>query len=150
LPLDPWSPGDVELGGDLLRLVPEKNANLLWGKTRKGQVSVTMKKTSFSLFPSRAKKIVFDETGSYVLELMDGQRTGLEIARIIGEAKGLGLKQAEASTREFLQTLQRREIITLRWHEEGEGFCRACGTELPSDAEYCPQCGVKRTSSRTA
>jgi len=145
--LDSWSPGDVELEGDLLRLVPKKNSNLLWENTPTGKVSVMMKKTSFPLFQRRAKKIIFDETGSYVLGLVDGQRTGLEIARILGETRGLSLKQAEASTREFLQTLQRREIITLRGREKAEGFCSVCGTELPSDAQYCPQCGVKQTSS---
>jgi len=146
--LHSWSPSDVQRGGDFLRLVPKKNANLLWENTPTGKVSVMMKKkTSFTLFPLRTKKIIFDETGSYVLGLMDGQRTGLEIARILGETRGLSLEQAEASVRDFLRTLQRREIITLREREKGEWFCSACGAELPSDAQYCPLCGVKQTSS---
>jgi hypothetical protein len=70
--LDSWGSGDVELGGDFLRLVPKKNANLLWENTSTGKVSVMKKKTSFTLLPPRAKKLIFDETGSYVLRLIDG------------------------------------------------------------------------------
>lgn len=147
MPLHSWSPSDVQSEGDLLRLVPKKNESLLWEDTPTGTVSVMMEKTPFLLFLSRVKKINFDVTASYVVRLMDGQRTGLEIARILAETRGLSLEQAEASTREFLQTLQRRKIITLQEREKAERFCGACGTGLPSDAQYCPECGVKRTSS---
>jgi len=145
--LNSWDPGGVELGGDFLRLVPKKNANLLWESTPTGKVSVMIKRTSFTLLPLRTKKLIFDETGSYVLRLMDGRRTGLEIARILGETRGLSLEQAEASTREFLKTLHKRAIITLRVREEAERICSACGTVLPFDAQYCPECGIKQTSS---
>lgn len=143
-----WSRSDVELGEDLLSLVPKKNAKLLWGNTDAGEFFVMMKKTSFPPFLRRIKKIIFDETGSYVLELMDGRRTGLEIAHILGETRGMSLEQAEASTRDFLKTLQKREIISLRGRAKAERFCGACGTGLPSDAQYCPQCGVKQISNQ--
>ena len=146
--LHSWGPSDFQLGGDFLRLVPKKNANLLWENTPTGKVSVMMKqKTSFTLLLLRPKKIIFDETGSYVLGLMDGQRTGLEIARILSETRSLNLEQAETSVRDFLRTLQRREIITLREREKTERFCNACGAKLPYDAQYCPLCGVKQTSN---
>lgn len=146
--LHSWSPSDVQLGGDFLRLVPKKNANLFWENTSTGKVSVMMnKKTSFTLLLLRPKKIIFDETGSFVLGLMDGQRTGLEIAHILSETRSLSLEQAEASVRDFLQTLQRREIITLREREKADWFCSVCGAGLPSDAQYCPLCGVKQISS---
>ena len=146
--LHSWSPSDAQLGEEFLRLIPKKNTNLLWENTPTGKVSVMMnKKTSFTLLLLRPKKIIVDETGSFVLGLMDGQRTGLEIARILSETRSLSLEQAEASVRDFLQTLQKREIITLREHEKAEGLCNACGTKLPSDAQYCPLCGIKQISN---
>lgn len=142
------NPDGAELGEDFLSLVPERNANLRWEATPAGEVSVTLKQRgSLPLFPSRAKKIVFDKTGSYVLGLIDGRRTGSEIARILSDTRGLSIDQAEASTREFLQTLQKRGIVTLREQAGAPGLCRLCGAELPAEALYCPQCGVKQNHS---
>jgi hypothetical protein len=133
--------GEGKKEGDLLNLVPERRPDLLWETTPRGEISVTLRQRSLFPFPQRLRKIVFDETGSYVLSLMDGRMTGFEIARILSEARGLGIEQAEASLREFLQTLRRRGIINLRG---GFGHCKACGAELPEEALYCPQCGTRQ------
>ncbi|MBS7609037.1 PqqD family peptide modification chaperone [Candidatus Bathyarchaeota archaeon] len=131
---------------DPLNLIPERRQDLLWETTPTGEVSVTIKQRSLFPIPQRLRKIVFDETGSYVLSLIDGRMTGFEIARILSEAKGLGIEQAEASLREFLKTLQSRGIITLRG---GFGHCKACGADLPEGALYCPQCGTRQASEES-
>lgn len=128
---------------DPLNLVPERRPDLLWETTPTGEVSVTIKQRSLFPIPQRLRKIVFDETGSYVLSLIDGRMTGFEIARILSEVKGMGIEQAQASLREFLQTLQSRGIIILRG---GFDHCKACGAELPEGALYCPQCGTRQAS----
>jgi len=131
------------MSGDILDQVAVRNPDLEWNIEPTGETSVTVKQKGF--FGPKAKKYVFDEIGSYVLRLLDGRRTLREVAQILAYEKNMDIKQAEASLISYINQLQIRGVVKLLPAGGNVKTCRSCGREIPSEAVYCPYCGVKQS-----
>ncbi|MBS7617788.1 PqqD family peptide modification chaperone [Candidatus Bathyarchaeota archaeon] len=131
------------MSGDILDRIAVRNPELEWSVEPTGEISVTIRRKSF-LGP-RAKKYVFDEVGSYVLRLLDGRRTLREVAQILAFEKNMDIKQAELSLVSYINQLQSRGAVKLLPAGGSVKTCRDCGREIPSEAIYCPYCGVKHS-----
>lgn len=142
---------------DFLLLIPEKAEELDWKFTQK-EVSVTLQKERRGIFGLKPRKVVFDEVGAFVLTTSEGNKTVREIAKLLSEAFRTGQEQAETSLIQYLTTLHGRGFIRLRkppnWTPRATPTpalgtpirrCGQCGSTLPVEAVFCPQCGAKVT-----
>lgn len=126
---------------DILDYVAVRNPELEWGYEPTGEMNVVVRRRGFLGF--RAKKYVFDEIGSYVLRLLDGKRTLREVAYMLASSRGMNIEEAERSLVKYVEQLKERGLISLLPHKPVK-TCVSCGAEIPSNALYCPYCGVKQ------
>lgn len=104
----------------LLRSRPVRNPAVEWERDEKGEVVLTVK-----LAPSKPglfsgfvkgpgeKKYVLDEVGSYVWELLDGERTIGDVAELLAQHFKLHRREAQASLLAYLRMLAERGLVRL-------------------------------------
>ncbi|MEM0023322.1 MAG: PqqD family protein [Thermofilaceae archaeon] len=99
---------------------PLKNPAIAWEKTEKGEVVIripleTSQSGLFSGFVKepREKKILLDPIGSYVWELIDGEKTINEIAELVAQRFKFHRREAQMSLLAYIQILAERGLITL-------------------------------------
>lgn len=104
----------------LLRSKPVRNPAVKWEKNEKGEVVLKVKLAPskpglFSGFVKRPteRKYVLDEVGSYVWELLDGERTVGDVAELLAQRFKLHLREAQASLLAYLRILAERGLIRL-------------------------------------
>ena len=104
----------------ILASKPLRNPAIEWEKNERGEVVVKVKVEPsqpglFSGFvrEPRERKIVLDAVGSYVWELMDGERTVDEIADLLVQRFKFHKREAQMSLLAYLQMLAERGLVTL-------------------------------------
>ena len=91
-----------------------------WEKNERGEVVITIKLepskpglfSGFFREPTE-RKIILDAVGSFVWELMDGERTVGEIAERVSERFKLHRREAQTSLLAYLQMLASKGLIAL-------------------------------------
>lgn len=104
----------------ILASKPIRNPAVEWEKTEKGEVVIKIKlePSKPGLFSGFVKepterKIVLDKIGSFVWELMDGERTVSAIAEQVSERFKLHRREAQSSLLAYLQMLASKGLVAL-------------------------------------
>lgn len=99
---------------------PVKNPAVNWERNERGEVVIKIrleqpKPGLFSGFvrEPQEKKIVLDAIGSYVWELIDGERSLSEIADIVAQRFMFHRREAQMSLLAYIQMLAERGLVTL-------------------------------------
>ena len=106
--------------------IPLKNRQISEDRLETGEVVIGYPVTMRPLFAglakrfggqevqTRMKKLQLDELGTFVWNLMDGNRSVQQLVKIFAETHRLETREAEVSVTQFMRELGRRGLIAMR------------------------------------
>ncbi|MCS7104687.1 MAG: PqqD family protein [Thermofilaceae archaeon] len=105
----------------ILASKPIRNPTVTWEKNEKGEVVLTIKLEPSSkpgLFSGFVKepterKIVLDQVGGFVWELLDGEKTVNNVIEHVAKQFKLHRREAQTSLLAYLQMLSERGLVAL-------------------------------------